>query len=273
MTDGHGHGGGTLRPRARRARIAQILRTGPASVELLAEQFDVSPSTIRRDLERLSADGTIHRTYGGAAPAGSLRERTLHEREMEASAAKRDIGRFAAGMVTESSVNLLDAGTTVAALARELASRSDITVVTNGLTSAQILAEANDVEVVLLGGSLRHISAGTVGPLAERALREITVDNVFLGADGVDATRGLSERTDQQAALKRCMVDAATNIYVLADASKLGGRVAHWWTSIDRPWTLITDAGAGDEQLAPFRAAGVRVHLAPPIRGLAGTAG
>ncbi|NUP74181.1 MAG: DeoR/GlpR transcriptional regulator, partial [Sinomonas sp.] len=183
----------------RRSLIAAALEVRAASVEDLAEEFGVSLSTIRRDLDRLTSTGRILRTYGGAVPTASTKEQSLRERELMAGEAKRAIGRCAATFVRADSVNLLDAGTTVGALAEHLVRRADITVVTNGMTTARILEHAEGVGLVLLGGSLRHISSGTVGPLAEAALHTVTADAAFLGADGVDAMRGLSERTDQQA--------------------------------------------------------------------------
>ncbi|MEW1821604.1 DeoR/GlpR family DNA-binding transcription regulator [Arthrobacter sp. NPDC080031] len=238
----------------RRTTIAAILEVRPATVEELAEEFGVSLSTIRRDLERLTASGRIHRTYGGAVTAGySPREQSLQERELVARDAKLMIGRFAASLVAPGSVNLLDAGTTVGALAENLTTRSELTIITNGMTCARILEHAEGVDLVLLGGHLRHISSGTVGPLAEAALSSLTADAAFLGADGVDPLRGLSETTDQQASLKRAMISAANEIYVLADASKLGAKSAHWWAAIDRPWTLITDSSITPEQLAMFQ--------------------
>ncbi|WP_138444048.1 DeoR/GlpR family DNA-binding transcription regulator [Sinomonas susongensis] len=237
----------------RRSRIAASLELRPATVDELAGEFDVSLSTIRRDLDRLAGSGRILRTYGGAAPASPKREQSLRERELTASEAKEAIGRQAASLVAPGSVNILDAGTTVGALARCLTAREDVTVVTNGMTTARALEHADGVEVVLLGGRLRHISSGTVGPLAEAALAALTADAAFLGADGVSARRGLSEETDQQASLKRAMVQAAEQLYVLADATKLEASAGHWWTPIERPWTLITDASASEDQLRPFR--------------------
>lgn len=237
----------------RRSRIAETLEARPATVEELADEFAVSPSTIRRDLDRLVASGRILRTYGGAAPARAGREQSLRERELVAGEAKQAIGRRAASLVAPGSVNILDAGTTVGMLARCLCACSGITVITNGMTTARMLEHAEDVEVVILGGRLRHISSGTVGPLAEAALSTLTADAAFLGADGVSAQRGLSEQTDQQASLKGAMVRAAEELYVLADATKLAASPAHWWTPIERPWTLITDASASERQLQPFR--------------------
>lgn len=254
----------SLRPRQRRARIAELLRVGPASVEDLAARFDVSLSTVRRDLERLSADGTIHRTYGGAVPATSSRERTLREREHLEGRAKAEIAALAVDLIDDGATILLDAGTSVGALARLVAGRSGLTIVTNSLTTAELLSSTESGhEIVLLGGALRPISGSTVGPIAEEALRSITVDAAFLSGDGVDAVRGISERTERQAALKRAMIAAAGTVHVLADATKLGSADAHWWARIEAPWSLLTDAAASETQLAPFRERGVLVRVAP----------
>ena len=232
--------------------MRSILRARPVAVEELAERYEVSLSTVRRDLATLSADGEVVRTYGGAlAPAPG--EQSLHEREHLALRQKEAIAREAERLVSPGDLLLLDAGTTVGALAARLAAHDEITVVTNGLTTMHALEDAAGVELVLLGGSIRHVSLGMVGPLAEAAMADITADVVFLGADGVTADRGVCEGTAEQASLKRAMVAGADSVVVLADASKLGVARSHYWTRIERPWTLITDDGAGEVQLAPFR--------------------
>ncbi|QKG26100.1 DeoR/GlpR family DNA-binding transcription regulator [Actinomadura verrucosospora] len=242
-----------MKAEERREHIARLLREQPVRVEEMAEAFAVSPSTIRRDLQVLSDEGAVVRTYGGALSAAPG-EQPLHERERLALAQKAAIAEAAEARVRPGAMLLLDAGTTVGALASRLASWTGITVVTNGLTALDALADSAGVELVALGGAVRHVSLGMIGPLAEGALRAITVDTVFLGADGVVAGRGVCEGTAEQASLKRLMVEQAREVCVLADASKLGRAESNWWTPLDRPWTLITDSGATEEQLAPFRA-------------------
>lgn len=244
----------------RRAAIAGLLAGGPVSVEELATRFAVTPSTIRRDLAILHEQGDIVRTYGGALAAP--REESLHERETKAAAQKAAIAREAERRVAPGQFLLLDAGTTVGALAQRLAAWSAITVASSGLTTINALADAQDVELICLGGAVRHVSQGMIGPLAEQALAGLSADVVFLGADGVTAQRGVCESTAAQASLKQRMVQAASAVYVLADASKLGRNSSHWWTGLPVGWTLITDGGATDEQLAPFAAAGVDVVVA-----------
>jgi|BarGraNGADG00312_2_1021985.scaffolds.fasta_scaffold04670_3 DeoR/GlpR family transcriptional regulator of sugar metabolism len=236
----------------RRAEICEIIRNRSASVEELAGLYDVSLSTIRRDLATLSSRGEVVRTYGGAlTPAPG--EQGIHEREGLALAQKTAIARAAATHIRDGQFLLFDAGTTVGALARTISRGRRVTVATNGLTSLQVLADSPDVELLVLGGALRHVSQGMIGPLAESALGGMTADMAFLGADGVTADRGVCEGTAEQASLKRLMIVNSAAVFVVADSSKLGLAPSHWWTSLSEPWTLITDDGATEEQLAPFR--------------------
>jgi DeoR/GlpR family transcriptional regulator of sugar metabolism len=248
--------------RDRRGEIASVLSERPVSVEELAGRYRVSLSTIRRDLEKLSQTGQVLRTYGGARTAAPG-EKSLREREKIATRQKAAIGRLAATFVAPGTVNILDAGTTAGALASRIADRSGITVITNGLTTTHLLEDSDGIELVVIGGSLRHMSSGMVGPLAEHTMSSITADAAFLSADGVTAARGLCEGTPEQAALKRIMVDNSRELYVVADSSKLGVESSHWWTALDRTWHLVTDDEATQEQLQPFRGQGnVEIHVA-----------
>src|SRR5690606_20219864 len=124
---------------------------------------------------------------------------------------------------------LLDAGTTCAMLARSLRPLTPLTVATVGLGSLQALADADGVDVVALGGQLRHLSQGFVGPLAEMALERLTFDVCFLGADAVSSERGICEASLEQIRLKELMVRAAERVVVLAHSAKLEQRPFHAW--------------------------------------------
>lgn len=234
---------------ARRTAIRELLRTRPVGVDELAVRFGVTASTIRRDLAVLTESGQIVRTYGGALAAD---EQPLHERETMAALEKAAIARAAETYVRPGQLLFCDAGTTVGALAARLAARTGITVATTGLTTLNALADAEGVDLIALGGVVRHISHGMVGPIAELALSRLTADAVFMSADGVTADRGLCEASAEQAAVKHRMIEGAAEVFVLADASKLGRAGSHWWTSLPPAWTLITDSSATPDQLAPF---------------------
>jgi DeoR/GlpR family transcriptional regulator of sugar metabolism len=238
---------------ARRTEIRDLLRVRPIAVAELAARYGVSESTIRRDLTRLSQAGEIVRTYGGALSPGGNGEQSLHERETLAVAQKEAIGRAAEAHAANCRMVLLDAGTTVGALAGRLAARGGLTVATPGLTAIEVLAGVPGIELIVLGGTVRQLSLGMVGPLAEAAVSRLTADAVFLGADGVVAGRGICEARPEQTALKQLMIERSEEVHVLADSGKLGRQPSHWWAALDRHWRLITDDAADEEQLAPFR--------------------
>lgn len=253
-------------PTSARVRQRQILElahtTGLTSVEELSERFDVTASTIRRDLSKLTTEGKIARTYGGAmALNGQGIESTFRQRNKQGTAAKRAIARTARGLVKPGQSILLDAGSTVASLAHELRDAVSLTVATTSLVALEELAEIEEVHVECLGGTLRHSSAAFVGPLAEYCLERMTFDTVFLGADGVAPT-AICEADLVQTRLKEMMCSRANQIVVLADSSKLHHAPFHAWAKLPDVWTLITDAAATDNQLKDFHTAGVEVLLA-----------
>jgi DeoR/GlpR family transcriptional regulator of sugar metabolism len=242
--------------RTRRDAILAAIAAGDADVDSLAAHFGVSASTIRRDLQHLSAQRAIARTYGGAMLAPPLPEQSLRAREGQNRAAKSAIAAAALAQVAEGETLILDGGSTVEALGMLLRGRRQ-RVVTNNLPLIPVLADAPGMELVVLGGTVRPISMGTTGPLAEQALRQMTADKVFTSADGVVAGRGLCEATLEQIALKSLMMQQAAEVFVLADASKLGRASQACWAPLRPGWTLVTDAP--DADCAAFRDHGMRV--------------
>lgn len=217
------------------------VRAGNGNINALADRFDVSVSTIRRDLSALARDGQVTRTYGGAVESGHGRELTLHAKELTHRHEKDAIGRCAAGMVGPGDVLLLDAGTTVGKLAWHLRHRDDVTVVTNGLPALLALADAPGVEVIVLGGRLRRPNEAFLGPEVEHALRRYHPDLAFLGADGIARDRGLNCPTPEQACLKEVMSVCAKDTWVLADHSKLGAEPFPYWAAMPAGIGLVTD--------------------------------
>lgn len=218
----------------RRAKLLSEVRNGVGHIQDLADQFRVSPSTIRRDLTMLARDGHVVRTYGGAI------ERSVQEKDAHNSAEKEEIALEAASLVEDGEIVVLDAGTTTGRLAAHLAHRR-LTVVTNGLTAIRALAGSRTVELIILGGRLRHPNEAIVGTTVVEQLRHISADRVFLGTDGLSPERGLCAPSLEQAHLKHVMLHSAEHAYVLADRSKLGQEPFHYWTPLDRPHKVLTN--------------------------------
>ena len=251
-----------LSSRRRREEIVRLATTaGLASVVELADTFGVSASTIRRDLAKLEEQRQLARTYGGAMAHHARTESSLRDRIGEAFEEKQAIARWAASQVEPGESILLDAGSTVAALAHELRNRSDLSITTTSLTALNELASAEQLTVHCLGGTLRAVSQGLIGPIAEIALERLSFDRVFLGADSVDAERGICEANLQQTRLKELMARRAEQVYVLAHGEKLGRRPFHAWAQLPTSRTLVTMAAEAD--VAPFVELGVTVVNLP----------
>ncbi|WP_419999212.1 DeoR/GlpR family DNA-binding transcription regulator [Streptomyces boninensis] len=267
----------------RRDRILALAQeAGLADVAALSEQFGVTASTVRRDLARLTAEGLLARTYGGAIALASPVEPSLRHRAAEAPAAKRAIADLAATFVAPGQTVFLDAGSTVAGLARALrGAREDATVVTASLTAVLELGGSgasagagagadhtrltHHIQLTCLGGTYRPLSNAFVGPLAEAAVERMTFDTAFLSADGVVPEHGLCEADAEQVRLKEQVASRARRVYVLAHAAKLGAAPFHAWLPLRPGWTVLTDAAADPAQLDALRSRGVGVEIGAEV--------
>lgn len=238
--------------------LAEVLANNGHVVEL-AEHFNASHATIRRDLERLEDEGRVTRTHGGAVARPRPIELSLQEKELSHPREKEAIARVAASVVEEGDVVILDAGTTPGHIAMELRERQGITVITNGMSALAALRDADGVEVIVLGGTLRHRSQAVIGSIAEDTVRRIRADKVFLGADGVVVGEGLNSPTEAQAHWKSVILGQADQVFVAVDHSKLGVRRFAYITPMDRDYTLITDWVAEPGQLQGFVMQGIPV--------------
>lgn len=259
MTDrGKGSKRRDLRGTARRSRILAMLEADPGgdlSVEEIAESFDVSHATVRRDLARLGAESGVARTYGGIALVSRV-EVPTRERETARSAAKDAIGKAAARRVHDGDTIIVDAGSTTTRLTKHLAECQGITVITNGVGVITSLLDRSAIEVIVLGGRLRGINETITGPEAEEMLRHVYAATAFMGTDAIDETLGLASRTMPQSRLKSLMMRRAAEVVVLADSTKLRGGPLNFWSALECPWRLITDDEASEQDVERVRRAG-----------------
>jgi DeoR family transcriptional regulator of aga operon len=251
-----------LNEERRRAILAILDLEGRVLVADMARKFDASQVTIRKDLEVLHAHGLVHRTHGGALPAGegvredpSLREKEkLHRRE------KLHIASAAASLVKEGQVVILDSGTTTTAIARALRNFHNITIITNALNIAAELRSA-PVEVILTGGMLRQNSFSLVGPIAEETLHRLNADILFLGVDGFDVHYGLSTPNLLEAKVNRIMVEVAKRTVAVCDSSKFGHRSLSLIVPPPALQAVITDHGIPKSDLRALKKSRIEVTL------------
>jgi DeoR family fructose operon transcriptional repressor len=248
----------------RQAMAARVTEHGRAAVTELASTFDVTPETVRRDLDRLESSGLVQRVHGGAVPAGSLQllERGVDQRELEHATEKHRIAAAACQFLPGPGGSIaLDAGTTTGALAQALPTDTDLHVVTNGVPIAAHLAAHPRLAVHLVGGRVRGVTQATVGQAAVHMLASLHVQVAFMGTNGL-TTRGASTPDQEEADAKRALMDAADRVVVLADASKLAGNHLHLFGPIGELDVVVTDRGADPTRVAALEDAGVTVVLA-----------
>lgn len=245
--------------------VTRARELGRVAVAELAARYDVTPETIRRDLDALAARGLLSRVHGGAVPAEKLRlaEASMPAREVSATAEKAAIAQAALGLLPrrEGLTVLLDGGTTTGRLAT-LLPPSVTLVVTNSVPTAAALSESADRDVILLGGFVRGITQAVVGPTAIETLGRLRVDIAFLGTNGFSVAHGFSTPDVNEAAVKRAMRASAHEVVVLADATKHGVDHLVQFASLDDVDALVADRRLPDVAAAELRAAGLRVELA-----------
>ena len=205
--------------------LSELRRNGAVRVADLTELLGVSDMTIRRDLEQLEGDGVARKVHGGAVLAGQVAfEPGFAAKSQLAQPAKQAIAEHAATLIQPGAAVALSAGTTTSAMARYVASIPGLTVVTNSTTVADViigLDTANQVTVILTGG-VRTPSAALVGPVADRTIASMHVDQLFLGVHGMDVRAGYTTPNLAEATTNKALVASAREVVVLADSSKWG---------------------------------------------------
>jgi len=241
----------------------ELLRAEEVSIDDLAERFNVSGMTVRRDLELLESRGDVIRTYGGAAPAKRLTfEFSFREKQHRNSAAKSQIAELAAGHIKDGQVVILDTGTTTLEIARRIAGRRNVTVITTSLAIVSALQFAAGVRIVLLGGFLRGGSPDLHGPLTEQNVEMFRADVAFMGADAVDLDGNTYADDLQVVNLDRKMAAHAAQVIVVADSSKFGGMGMCRIFSPSDYSLIVSDSGIGKEVPRRLAEKGIEVEVA-----------
>jgi len=242
-----------------------VTERGRLAVTAVAEEFGVTTETVRRDLSILERAGMVRRVHGGAVPAGALTlvETGLGERHGTRTEAKRAIAAAAVALLpaADGSV-LLDGGSTTAALADVLPSDRRLYVATNSVPIAARLSACPAVTLHVLGGRVRGITQTAVGDATVRALRDLRLDVVFLGTNGISPAHGFSTPDEAEAATKRAMVRAGQRVIVLADSSKLGREHLMRFAAVEDVDVLVTDDGADPGVVAELETTGIEVLIA-----------
>ncbi|NWG72763.1 MAG: DeoR/GlpR transcriptional regulator [Parvularculaceae bacterium] len=252
-----------LRRSDRHQRILAALRIYPtARASELAERFQVTSETIRRDLEELAERGLVYRTYGGVVALSKAYEPGVSERERTMVSERGRIGEKAAGLIQAGEVVMIDSGSTTMHFARRLAERAvPLTVLTNRPAIAEVLSADQNVRVILCPGNFSKAEDCAYGPETLAFLKRFNATSAVIGAGGLTRA-GLTDVDSEAAWIKRAMIERAERTIAVVDHLKYNLALLEVVCPLQSVSILVSDAPPDDELAEVLQQAGVHLHLA-----------
>jgi DeoR family fructose operon transcriptional repressor len=252
----------------RQEKILELLQqNGTISVNELIDILQVSPATVRRDLERLEQKNALRRTYGGAIDLQSVGYEPLYSaRSEDCTAEKKAIAKAVSQLIQPREIVALDAGTTTTEVAKLLVNIQPLTVVTPSLTIGQIFCEADNDEltVILGGGVLRSKTLSLVGDVCEEVLLKYRCDKAIIGCTALSPEHGAMNTNLLALGVKKSLVSISKQLILVADHTKLGRTALATFASMEQIDTLVTDWQTPSHLVEEFKTKGIRVIVAQP---------
>jgi DeoR family glycerol-3-phosphate regulon repressor len=203
--------------------IVAFARTvGRVEVDDLAIRFDVTPQTIRRDLNDLCDRRILTRTHGGAINSSSVENLSYEARRQIAAVSKRAIGAAASELITDNSSLFINIGTTTEEVARALSSRKGLVVITNNINVALMLYPNASLNVIVAGGPVRHSDGAVVGSATVDMIRQFKVDTAIIGASAIDEDGSLLDYDALEVHVSRAIIENARKVILVCDQMKVG---------------------------------------------------
>lgn len=249
-----------LKPKDRQAKIeALIAQNGEMSVETLADAYEVSVETVRRDLARLSEQGRIRKVHGGAKPAQLHTEPSFSERMAEDIDEKQAIGRRLRAELRDGDTIFMDTGSATLIACDALLDMTELTVITNSILVAQKLGAQAGFTVFLLGGEFGIGNQQTLGVMVRRQIEQFYADRAVLTLSGIDRKAGITYADQKEAEIAHAMAQHSEQVTYLVTTSKFGRRAAFRTSGLSEIDEVLTMAPPPEPLAAELARAGVRV--------------
>ena len=239
--------------------LDKLSADGVVSVGNLARDLDLSEVTIRSDLKDMEEKGWLNRTRGGAAPA---MHRDILERQRMYTEQKNAIARAAADLIREGDVIMIEAGTTTALIARYLAGKRDINIVTNSTLVFSYARLYPNLQITMTGGEFRRATESMVGPIALETISRINVRLAFVGTDGFTLNRGMTTRLMEGAEIVKAMKAHAETTILIADSSKYGKTGFSHVLPLSAMDMILTDENLSSQAEGELMEAGINISKA-----------
>jgi DeoR family glycerol-3-phosphate regulon repressor len=221
--------------------LKRIQETGFVTIDSLSKSFDLTPQTIRRDINQLSAQGLVNRYHGGAGVASSIENVAYSERKGFCLQEKRSIATLIATHIPDRASLFINIGTTTEEVARALCGHEKLRVITNNLHVAAILTSNSNFEIIVAGGMVRHRDGGIIGEATIDFIRQFKVDYGIIGISGIDADGTLLDFDYREVRAARAIIDNSRKVFLAADHTKFGRNAMVRLGNIGEISALFTD--------------------------------
>jgi DeoR family glycerol-3-phosphate regulon repressor len=251
--------------RQRHDKIRQLVQNnGFVTIEYLAQEFGVTPQTIRRDINILSENGLINRYHGGAGIATSTENVAYTKRKVLCFKEKQKIAKMVAENIPDHASLFLNIGTTTEEVANALFDHQRLRVITNNLNVASILGRNENFEVIVAGGLVRPRDCGIIGPLTIDFIEQFRVDYGIIGISGIDLDGTLLDFDYREVMVARAIIDNSRKVYLVADHTKFGRNAMVRLGNITEIDALFTDQTPPSVLTELINSADVRLFSATP---------
>ncbi len=249
----------------RQSDIIKLAREyGRVSVDGLVERFNVTPQTIRKDLNDLCDRGLLQRVHGGAVLSSGVANYAYEARRQLAAEEKRLIGIKAASLVPDNCSILINIGTTTEQVAQNLSGKKDLLVITNNINVVNILRDNPDIELIVTGGNVRHSDGGVVGDAAVHLIEQFKVDYAIIGTSAIDQDGTFMDYDYREVKIAQAIIENARHTILVADHMKFERtapvRVGHL-SQLDR---FVTDRPLPSHLAKICRKGQVQVDISSP---------
>ena len=246
----------------RQQKTLELVRErGYISIEELAQYFDVTPQTIRRDINQLADEGLLRRYHGGAAHDSSVENTEYTMRVGYMLEEKLRIAEAVAAAVPDHASLFINIGTTTESIAHALLNHTGLKIITNNLNVAKILSTKEDFEVLIASGRVRP-DGGVIGQATADFFKQFKADYALIGISGIDEDGTLLDFDFQEVCVSQEILSSARQVFLAADSSKFGRNAMIRLGSLKQVDSIFTDQQPDEQYLKTIHNLGVNLVVA-----------
>ncbi|AZZ95264.1 DeoR/GlpR family transcriptional regulator [Hahella sp. KA22] len=250
---------------ARQTAILKLIeKNGVATIDELVEAFDVTPQTLRRDLNLLADYNLIQRFHGGATSITSTENLSYQDRQIRNLEEKEAIAREIALHVPDHSSMFINIGTTTETIAKALMNHKGLQVVTNNLHVASMMSKKEDFRVIVTSGEVRARDGGIVGEATMDFVQQFRLDFGIIGISAIDEDGALLDYDYREVRVAQAIIQQSRHVFLAADHSKFGRRAMVRLGSITQANMFFTDQRPSEDIETMMKNHDVRLHICTP---------